>query len=99
MLRFKQYLTEAKSKYAGLFKKISEEDSEFLQYLIHSKSHVMDSSRRNLNMESVLNLVIKDNTQLLISIILQNTGVVTTQDKKMYIFTYSLEDNLITNNT
>ena len=59
MLNFREYLVEARSKYAGLFKKISEEDSEFLQYLIHSKHHVMDSGRRNLNMESVLNLVSK----------------------------------------
>ena len=54
MIRFSQFITEA--KYHKIFEKISDDDIEFLLYLVHDKSHVMDNTRPIPNMERVLKL-------------------------------------------
>ena len=54
MIRFSQFITEA--KYHKIFEKILDDDIEFLLYLVHDKSHVMDNTRPIPNMERVLKL-------------------------------------------
>jgi len=57
MLNFKELIDINEANYSGLFNKLSEKQSEFLQYLIHDKSHVMDNTKSNPIMDSILSLV------------------------------------------